>query len=190
MREFGLHGTLRVLLFGINGTRDLVVQLTRKALATIARTILRPISDEARVAAKICTRASLMYEKANGKEKVRMVFVAAIHFMRNRGWEKVIDACLQHLGVGNIKWEKTIVSWYVVGECCKHVCAFTWRLAWFSGADVGRLRRHSIAMGTAHNEPQRGKLPWTYLWIDHTYSCAMKWRILSSFPCFAMEGSH
>ena len=40
----------------------------------------------------------------------------------------------------------------VVGEYFASMCVFAWRSAWFSGADLGRLRRHSIAMGAAHNE--------------------------------------
>ena len=40
----------------------------------------------------------------------------------------------------------------VVGQFGKHVCAFAWRSAWFSGADLGRLQSHSIAMRAAHNE--------------------------------------
>ena len=78
----------------INGTRDLVLQLTGKAPANVARTMLQPVLDEARLAARTCTRASLNNDKANGKGKVRMECATAIHFMRNRGWEKIIDACL------------------------------------------------------------------------------------------------
>ena len=70
------------------------------------------------------------------------------------------------------------------------MCVYAWRSAWFSGADLGRLRNHSIAMGAAHNEIQWGKFLWTHLWIDHMYYFANKWRILSKFSCFAMEGSH
>ena len=77
----------------------------------------------------------------------------------------------------------------VVGECAS-MCVYAWRSVWFSGADVGRLRNHSIAMGAAHNELQWGKLLWTHLWIDHMCYFAKKWRILSKFSCFAMEGSH
>ena len=65
----------------------------------------------------------------------------------------------------------------------------TLALAWFSEADLGRLRNHSIAMGTAHNELHWGKLLWKHLWIDHMYYFAKKWRFLSKFSCFAMEGS-
>ena len=45
-------------------------------------------------------------------------------------------------------------------------------------------------MGAAHNELQWGKLLWTHLWIDHVYYFAKKWRILSKFSSFTMEGSH
>ena len=93
--DYGLHGVLRVLLCGITGTRDLVVQLTGNAPAAVARTMLQPVLDEARLAARTCTRASLNNDKANSKGKVRMECAAAIHFMRNRGWDKIIDACLQ-----------------------------------------------------------------------------------------------
>ena len=171
--DYGLHGLLRVLLCGINGTRELVVQLKYKAPAVVARTMLQPVSDEARLDSRTCTRASLNNQKANTKSKgkVRMECAAAIHFMRNRRWEKVMDACLQHPSVRQHQ---------VVGKNCESVwktwwenfasrCVFAWRSAWFSGADLGWLRRHSIAMGTAHNEHLWGKFRWTHLWIDHMY---------------------
>ena len=121
-----------------------------------------------------------------------MECAVAIHFMRNRGWEKVIDACLQHPSVRQHQvvgggWESVCNTWW---ENFANMCVFAWRSAWFSGADLGRLRRHSIAMGTAPNELQCGKLMWTHLWIDHMYLFAKKWRILSKFSCFAMEGSY
>ena len=97
--DYGLHWVLRVLLCAINGGRDLVVQCTGKALATVARTMLQPVPDDARLAARTCTRASFNNDKANSKEMVRVECTAAMHFMRNRGWQKVIDACLQHPSV-------------------------------------------------------------------------------------------
>ena len=97
--DYGLHGVLRVLLCGINETRDLVVQLTSKAPATVAHNMLQTNFDEARLAAKTCTLASVNNEKANSKGKVMMECAAAIHLMRNKGWEKVLDACLQHPSV-------------------------------------------------------------------------------------------
>ena len=171
MADYGLHGVLRVLLCGINGTRDVVVQLTGKAPATVARTMLQPILDEARLAAKTCTRASLNNEKPNNKGIVRMECAAVIHFMRNKGWEKVINACLQHPSVwqhqvAGKSWESVCNTWW---ENFASMCVFIWRSAWLSAADLGRLRRHSIAMGAAHNELQWGKLLWTHLWIDHMY---------------------
>ena len=85
-----------------------------------------------------------------------MECAAAIHFMQNRGWEKVIDACLQHPSVGRHQvggksWESVCKTWW---EKFGSMCVYAWRYAWFSGADLGRLRNHSIAMGTAHNELQ------------------------------------
>ena len=152
--NYGLHGVLRVPLCGINGTQDLVVQLTRKAPATVACTMLQPVLDEARLAARTCTRASLNNDKANSKGKVRMECVAAIHFMRNRGWEKIIDACLEQPSVrqhqvGGKSSESVCKTWW---ENFASMCVYAWRSAWFSGADMGRLRNHSIAMGAAHNE--------------------------------------
>ena len=120
-----------------------------------------------------------------------MECAAAIHFMGNKGWEKVMDACLQHPSVrqhqvGGKRWESVCKTWW---ENLASMCVFAWRSAWFSGADLGRLRNHSIPMGAAHNELQWGKLLWTHLWIDHMYFFAKKWRILSKFSCFTMEGS-
>ena len=169
--DYGLHGVLRVLLCGINGTQDLIVQRTGKAAATVARTMLQPILDEARLAAKTCTHAILNNEKANNKGKVRMECAAAVHFMRNKGWEKVIEACLQHPivrqhQVGGKSWESVCKTWW---ESFASMSVFAWRSAWFTRADFGRLRGHSLAMGIPHNELQWGKLLWTHLWIDHMY---------------------
>ena len=114
--DYGLHGVLRALLCGINGTRDLVVQLTGKASATVARTMLQAVLDDARLAARTCTRASLNDDKANSKGKVRMECAVAIHFMRNRCWQKIIDACLQQPSVrqhqvGGKSWESVCKTW-------------------------------------------------------------------------------
>ena len=121
-----------------------------------------------------------------------MECAAAILFMTIRGWEKVTDACLPHPSVRQHQvpgksWESVCKPKW---ENFASMCVFAWPSAWFPGADMGRLRRHSIAMGTAHNELQWGKLLWTHLWINHMYFYAMKWRVLSKFSCFAMEGSH
>ena len=83
-----------------------------------------------------------------------MECASAIHFMRNTGWEKVIDACLQHPNVrqhqvGGKSWESVWKTWW---ENFASMCVFPWRSAWFPGADLGRPRRHSIATGAAQNE--------------------------------------
>ena len=85
-----------------------------------------------------------------------MECAAAISFMRNRGWEKVMDACLQHpivrqYPVGGKSWESVCKTW---SETFASMCVFAWRSAWFFGPNLGRIRSHSIAMGAAHNELQ------------------------------------
>ena len=191
--DYGLRiMVLRVFLCGINRTGDLVVQFTGKAPAIVARTMLPPVLDEARLAARTCTRASLNNDKSNSKVKVRMECAPAIHILRNRGWEKVLDACLQHPTVrqpqvGGKSWQSVCKTWW---ETFASMCVFVWRSAWFSAADLGRLWSHSIAIGAAHNELRWGKLRWMHLWIDHIYFFVIKCRILSNFSCFAMEGSH
>ena len=40
---------------------------------------------------------------------------------------------------------------------------FAWRSAWFSGANLGQLRRHT------HNEVHWGNIQLTLLWINHMY---------------------
>ena len=100
-----------------------------------------------------------------------MECAAAIHFMRSTGWEKVMDACLQHPivrqhQVAGKNWQSVCNTWR---ENFASMCVFAWRSASFSGADLRRLWRHRIAMGAAHNELQWGKLLWTHLRIDHMY---------------------
>ena len=136
--DYGLHGVLRVVLCGINGTRDLVGQLTGQAPATMARTMLQPILDEVRLAARTCGGASLNNEKANSKGKVRMCCAAAIHFVWNRGWEKVFDACLQR-SASSSREKLGVGVQDVVGEFCKHVCvrlAFLMVPTWGGSGDI------------------------------------------------------
>ena len=82
-----------------------------------------------------------------------MQCATTIHFMRNRAWEKVIDACLLHPimrqhQVARNSWEAMCKTWW---ENFASMCVFAWRSSWFCGAEWGRLVRHSIAMGAAHN---------------------------------------
>ena len=113
-------------------------------------------------------------------------------FHAEHGMGKVIDPFLQHPNVrqhqvARKSWESVCNTWW---ENFASMCVSSWRCAWFSAPDLGRLRRHSIAMGVAHNKLQWGKLVWTHCSIHHMYFFAKKWRILSKFSCLAMEGSH
>ena len=129
----------------MNGTRDLVVQLKGRAPATVVHTMPQPGLNEARLAARTCTRASLDNEKANSKGKVRVECAAAIHFMWNMGWEKVMDAYMpttpQCEGASSRRKKLGVDVQNMVGEFCKHAstCVFAWHSARFSGADLGRL---------------------------------------------------
>ena len=76
------------------GTRDLVVQLIGTAPGTVACTILPPVLDEAWFVAISCPRASIDKDKAKSNGEVTMECAGAIHFMGNKEWEKVADACL------------------------------------------------------------------------------------------------
>ena len=180
-------GDRRVPAYG-KGTRDLVVQFTSKASASVARTMLQPVFDEARLAARTCTHASSNNEKANSNGKVRMECAATIHFMRNTGWGKVTDACLQHTSVSNHQVAPKVGSRCATrGERILQACVCSLGVPHGSREPTWGGR---IAMGIAHNELQWGKLVWTHLWIDHMYFFANKWRILSKFACFTMEGRH
>ena len=70
------------------------------------------------------------------------------------------------------------------------MCVYALQIDWLSGGKVGRLRGCSIRTGKAKLVLQRPKLLSSHFWIDHMYFFGRKWRILSKFSCFAMEGSH
>ena len=70
------------------------------------------------------------------------------------------------------------------------MCIYAWRTSWLSGADLGRLRECSIAVGKAHLLLEWPKLLLSHLLIDHMYFFARQWRTLSKFSFFAIEGSH
>ena len=104
--DYRLHGVMRVCICGIYGMRDAVVAATGKSLAVVARTLLKPILNVARLAPKTCTRGTVNCEGANKKGKIRPECTAAVHLMRNKGWETLIDECVHEGGNGR-------------GACCR-----------------------------------------------------------------------
>ena len=56
--------------------------------------------------------------------------------------------------------------------------------------EQARLRGHSLAMGIAHNELQWANLCGCIFGSNTCIFFAKKWRILSKFSCFAIEGTH
>ena len=117
---------------------------------------------------------------------------AYLQFMRSRRREALIDVCLEEGGMNNKRvggrpWGDICRQWW---DNFAKMCVYAWRTSWLSGADLGRLRECSIAMGKAHLLLEWPKLLWLHFWIDHMYFFARQWRSRYKFSCFAMEGSH
>ena len=177
---------------GISGMRDAVAAAKGKSAAVVVRNLFQPILDVARIQAKTVTKGRSNNDKANGKGKVRLECAAAVQFMRTRRWETLITICLEEGGtnnerVGSRLWGDVCREWW---DNFAQVCVYAWQTDWLSGGKVGRLRECRIRMGEAHLVLQWPELLLPHLWIDHMYLFARKWRILSKFSCFAMEGSH
>ena len=156
------------------------------------RNLFQPILDFARIQAKTVTKGRLNNDKANWKGKVRLECAAAVQFMRTQRWEALITLCPEEGGMNNKRvggrlWGDVCRKWW---DNFAKMCVYAWQTGWLSGGDVGRLRECSIRMGKAHLVLGWPKLPWSHLWIDHMYFFVRKWRILSKFSCFAMEGNH
>ena len=123
--DYGLHGVHRVLLCGINGTHDLVVQLIRKASAAVAHTMLQPIFDEARLAARTCTRASLNNDKANRKGTVIKDGVCCCHPLHAEQGTEEGNRCLpatpQCEAASSRRRKLGVCVQDVVGQFCTHI---------------------------------------------------------------------
>ena len=192
--DYGLHRVLRVTICGISGMRDAVSAATGKSAAVVVRNFLQPILDVARMAAKTVTKGRMAKGngRANAKGNVRLQCAAAVQFMRTRRWEALIAVCLEEGGMNNKRvggrpWGDVCRQW---SDNFAKICIYAWCTSWLSGADLGRLRECSIAMGKGHLLLEWPKLLWSHLWIDHLSFFARQWRTLSKFSCFAMEGSH
>ena len=97
--DCGLHGVMWVCICGIYGMRDAVAVFIGKLPAVVARTLLQPIPNVARLAAKICMRWTANSEGAIEMGKGRLESAAAVHLMHNKGWESLIDACVRKGGL-------------------------------------------------------------------------------------------
>ena len=191
--DYGLQRVLRVIICGISGMRDAVSTATGKSAVVIVRNFFQPILDVARMVAKIASKGRMVKgnDSANAKGNVRLECAAAMQFMRTRRWQALIAVCLEEGGMNNMRvggrpWGDVCMQWW---DNFGKMCIYAWRTSWLSGADLGRLRECSIAMGKARLLLEWPKLLWSHLWIDHMYFFARQWRNLSKFSCFAMEGS-
>ena len=127
---------------------------TGKSAAVVVRNFFQPILDVARMAGKTVTKGRMAKgnDSANAKGNVRLECAAAVQFMRSRRWEALIDVCLEEGGMNNKRmggrpWGDVCRQWW---DNFAKMCIYAWRTSWLSGADLGRLRECSIAMGKAH----------------------------------------
>ena len=130
--DYGLHGVMRVCICGTHGMRDAVVVATGKLPAVVARTLLQPILNVARLVAKACTQGTVNTEGANEKGEIRL---ECAHLMRNKGWETLIDECVHRGGIeggrvaGKI-WVDVCRKWWTGFSA---MCVFAWQTRWFTG---------------------------------------------------------
>ena len=89
--DYGLHG--------ICGMTDSVVAATGKSLALMARTLVQPTLKVARLVVKTYMRGNVSCEGANEKGKVRFECATAVHLVRNKGPETLIDECVHKGGM-------------------------------------------------------------------------------------------
>ena len=167
---------------------------TGKSAAVVVGNSFQPILDVARMVAKTVAKCRMAKgnDNSNAKGNVRLECAAAVQFMRTRRWEALIAVCLEEGGMNNKRvggrpWGDVCRKWW---DNFAKMCTYASRTSWLSGADLGRLRESSIAMGKAHLLLEWPKLLWSHLWIDHMYFFARQWENLSKFSCFGMEGSH
>ena len=99
IRDYGLHGVLRVTLCGIRGMRDAVSAATGKSAAVVVLNFFQP----ARMAAKTATngRTAKGNDSANAKGQIRLESAAAVQFMRTPTLEALIALCLEEGGMNN-----------------------------------------------------------------------------------------
>ena len=152
--DYGLHGVLRVTICGISGMRDAVSAATGKFAAVVVRNFFQPILDVGRMAPKTVTKGRMAKgnDTANAKGNVRLECAAAVQLMRTWTREALIAVCLEEGGMNNKRvggkpWGDVCRQWW---DNFAKMCIYEWRTSWLSGADLGRLRDCSIAMGKAH----------------------------------------
>ena len=158
--DYGLHGVMRVCVCGIHGMRDSAVAATCKSRAVVARTLLQPILNVTRPAAKTCTRGIVHSKGANENGKFRLECAVPLHLMRNKGWETLVDECVHKGGVkgGRVAGQLRVdvcVKWWTLFSA---ICVFAWQTRWLTRGDLKGLRVYSIAMGEARLQLEWGKL--------------------------------
>ena len=117
---------------------------------------------------------------------------SAVHLMRNKGWETLIDQCVHNgwMDGGRVAGQLWVDVCRKRWTSFSAIVVYAWQTRWFTWGGLKRLRDYNIAIVKAHILLQWGKSLWSHLWIDHMYFFARQGRPFCKLACFAMEGSH
>ena len=193
--DFGLHGVARVTICGLNAMVRIVARTTKKSKPSVAK-VIQGILDEDRVISGTMTKGCVIAQRVQGNPKgvLRLEASAAVHFMRAGRFSLVVTACEGLLGPEDatkpcegVPWNDRCTQWW---EAFALWCKYAWQSDFLTGAHLSNLREACVTMGRNHNALRFPKLLWSHLWIDHIYAYARRWRTLSKFSCFIVEGSH
>ena len=130
--------------------------------------------------------------RQTGKERLGWRVPGLCKFMRTQQWEALIMMCLEEGGMKNKRVGGRVCcdvsrEWW---DNFAEMCVYAWRTERLSRGYLGTLRECSMKMGKTHLLLRSPYLLWAHLYSNHMYFFARKWRILSKFSCFAMEGRH
>jgi hypothetical protein len=180
--DYGLHGVGRVLLCALAGMPTLLqegqIAAGRPKLSKAeCRRRLQEVLDDARIASKTRSQGDIDAERQAKRKGLRIEVTAALHLMQEDRWRALL------VGMNNPKLE----TWFTgFAKTCKYAR----QTAPFTPGDLEDMLGALRGMGGVHTDLGFKVVYWAHMWIDHMYAYAYKWKILSVFSCFRMEGSH
>ena len=121
-------------------------------------------------------------EKQPGAGGVRMEIGAGVYFMKHRHWEGLLGKV--QLGEDHQGWVR---KWF---EAFDTTCQAAWKGSFHSSDQVAHVKVALESMGAMHSKLGWAFTLWVHLWVDHLWAYLQEHRILSTFSCFRMEGSH
>ena len=182
--DFGLHGVQRMLLCALTGMPGLMKLAHPRKSQKDCEAELQVILDVARLAAKTRSQEELDGEKKDKKQTLRIEATASLWLMKTdpdtgvKRWESLL-----------VGFNNTALDAWFAGFAL--TCRMAWQSAPFTRAKLEAMLVALREMGRVHRDILGfGVTLWSHTWIDHMYAYAYKWKILSCFSCFRMEGSH